>query len=47
MDDFQATCERLLSAGVDFVKPPRDEAYGRIAVFTDIAGNRWDLLGPA
>ena len=46
VDDFQATYERLLSAGVDFVKPPRDEDYGRIAVFTDIAGNRWDLLGP-
>jgi catechol 2,3-dioxygenase-like lactoylglutathione lyase family enzyme len=47
VDDFQATYERLLSAGVDFVKPPRYEDYGRIAVFTDIAGNRWDLLGPA
>ena len=47
VDDFQATYERLLSAGVDFVKPPRNEDYGRIAVFTDIAGNRWDLLGPA
>jgi len=47
VDDFQATHERLLSAGVDFVKPPRSEDYGRIAVFTDIAGNRWDLLGPA
>ena len=47
VDDFQATYERLLSAGVDFVKPPRSEDYGRIAVFTDIAGNRWDLLGPA
>lgn len=47
VDDFQATYERLLSAGVDFVKPPRSEGYGRIAVFTDIAGNRWDLLGPA
>lgn len=47
VDDFQATCERLLSAGVDFVKPPRDEDYGRIAVFTDIAGHHRDLLGPA
>ena len=25
---------------------PRTEDYGRIAVFLDIAGNRWDLLGP-
>jgi catechol 2,3-dioxygenase-like lactoylglutathione lyase family enzyme len=27
--------------------PPRTEPYGRVAVFLDIAGNRWDLLGPA
>ena len=46
VDDFQAAYERLLAAGVEIVKPPRDEDYGRIAVFTDIAGNRWDLLGP-
>lgn len=46
VDDFQATYERVLSAGVDFVKPPRNEDYGRIAVFTDIADDRWDLLGP-
>ena len=46
VDDFQAAYERLLAAGVEIVKPPRDDDYGRIAVFTDIAGNRWDLLGP-
>ena len=45
VDDFEATYERLLAAGVEFVRPPRDEAYGRVAVFIDIAGNRWDLLG--
>ena len=28
-------------------KKPRDEPYGRVAVFVDVAGNRWDLLGPA
>jgi hypothetical protein len=33
-------------AGVKFVTPPRTEAYGRVAVFLDVAGNRWDLLGP-
>ena len=32
-------------AGVEFVSPPRDEPYGRVAVFVDVAGNRWDLLG--
>jgi catechol 2,3-dioxygenase-like lactoylglutathione lyase family enzyme len=29
------------------VRPPRQEPYGKVAVFVDIAGNRWDLLGPA
>jgi hypothetical protein len=29
-----------------FVRPPRDEDHGRVAVFADIAGNLWDLLGP-
>jgi hypothetical protein len=36
----------MRAAGVDFVSEPRAEAYGRVAVFVDIAGNRWDLLGP-
>jgi catechol 2,3-dioxygenase-like lactoylglutathione lyase family enzyme len=47
VDDLDAAYERLLAAGVEIVRPPRDEDYGRVAVFTDIAGNRWDLLGPA
>ena len=46
VDDFEASYRRLLDGGVTFVTEPRDEAYGRIAVFVDIAGNRWDLLGP-
>ena len=46
VDDFEATHQRLSAAGVEFVRPPRDEPYGRVAVFVDIAGNRWDLLGP-
>ncbi len=32
--------------GVQFVTAPRAESYGRIAVFLDIAGNKWDLIGP-
>jgi catechol 2,3-dioxygenase-like lactoylglutathione lyase family enzyme len=47
VDDFDATFERLTAAGVQFVTAPRAEPYGRVAVFLDIAGNRWDLLGPA
>jgi catechol 2,3-dioxygenase-like lactoylglutathione lyase family enzyme len=47
VDDFDQTYQRLLSAGVEFVGPPRTEPYGQVAVFLDIAGNKWDLLGPA
>ena len=46
VDDFGAAYARMTSAGVEFVSPPRTEPYGRVAVFLDIAGNRWDLLGP-
>jgi catechol 2,3-dioxygenase-like lactoylglutathione lyase family enzyme len=45
--DFDAAYERMRVAGVEFVGPARAEPYGRVAVFVDIAGNRWDLLGPA
>ncbi len=47
VDDFEAAYERMTAAGVEFVTAPRDEPYGRLAVFRDIAGNRWDLLGPS
>jgi catechol 2,3-dioxygenase-like lactoylglutathione lyase family enzyme len=47
VDDFAATHARLIAAGVEFEGPPRTEPYGRVAVFRDVAGNRWDLLGPA
>ncbi|WP_421996296.1 VOC family protein [Reyranella sp.] len=45
VDDFGAAYERMTEAGVTFVTPPRTESYGRVAVFLDIAGNKWDLLG--
>lgn len=35
----------MVAAGVVFVAEPRVEAYGRVAVFLDCEGNRWDLLG--
>ena len=47
VDDFDAAFERMKSAGVEFDGGPRTEPYGRVAVFLDVAGNRWDLLGPA
>jgi len=37
----------MTAAAVTFVSAPRTEPYGRIAVFLDLEGNRWDLLGPA
>ena len=46
VNDFEAAHRRMTAAGVTFVTEPRDEPYGRIAVFLDISGNRWDLLGP-
>jgi catechol 2,3-dioxygenase-like lactoylglutathione lyase family enzyme len=46
VDDFEMAYRRMASAGVHFVTAPRTEPYGRVVVFTDIAGNRWDLLGP-
>ncbi len=46
VDDFDAAHDRMKRAGVEFVTEPRSEAYGQIAVFVDICGNRWDLLGP-
>jgi catechol 2,3-dioxygenase-like lactoylglutathione lyase family enzyme len=47
VEDFEAAYTRMRGAGVRFLTEPRDEDYGRIAVFEDVAGNRWDLLGPA
>jgi catechol 2,3-dioxygenase-like lactoylglutathione lyase family enzyme len=46
VDDFEAMYVRMLAKGVEFVTEPRHEPYGQVAVFVDIAGNRWDLLGP-
>jgi len=45
VENFDAQYERMVAAGVTFATEPRDEPYGRVAVFLDIAGNRWDLLG--
>ena len=47
VEDFVVSYERMVAQKVVFVRPPRKEPYGWVAVFLDIAGNRWDLLGPA
>ncbi len=46
VDDFAAHRARLREHGVRFVSEPRHEPYGEVVVFEDVAGNRWDLLGP-
>jgi catechol 2,3-dioxygenase-like lactoylglutathione lyase family enzyme len=46
VDDFDTSLRRMRDRGVELVGEPRDEPYGRVAVFVDVAGNRWDLLGP-
>ncbi|MFF1462730.1 VOC family protein [Streptomyces sp. NPDC058330] len=46
-EDFAGDLERMRAAGVRFLEEPRYEAYGTVAVFEDLYGNRWDLLQPA
>lgn len=45
-DDFAGDHARMLAAGVEFLEPPRHEAYGTVAVFRDPFGTKWDLLQP-
>lgn len=46
-DDFWRDYESYKAKGVRFVRAPKEEPYGTVAVFEDIAGNLWDLLEPA
>jgi catechol 2,3-dioxygenase-like lactoylglutathione lyase family enzyme len=46
-DDFERDYERYRMRGVRFVREPREEPYGKVAVFEDLYGNLWDLLQPA
>ena len=45
-DDFDGDHARMSAAGVTFLEAPRREAYGTVAVFEDLYGNRWDLIEP-
>jgi predicted enzyme related to lactoylglutathione lyase len=47
VEDFEAAYARMAAAGVRFLTAPRTEPYGQVVVFADIAGNKWDLIGPA
>ena len=46
-DDFQRDYERYKASGVVFVREPKREPYGTVAVFEDLYGNLWDLLEPS
>ncbi|MBI5030705.1 MAG: VOC family protein [Chloroflexi bacterium] len=43
-DDFWRDYYEMLSNGIRFVRPPKKESYGMVAVFQDLYGNLWDLL---
>lgn len=46
-DDFAAEHAHMTAAGVPFVEPPRHEPHGKVAIFLDLYGNRWELIEPA
>jgi len=44
-DDFWRDYEAMRAAGVEFVRQPSEEEYGTVAVFVDLYGTKWDLVG--
>ncbi|MEM9833015.1 MAG: VOC family protein [Bacteroidota bacterium] len=46
-DDFWRDYERIKAQKVNFIRPPKEEPYGTVAVFQDLYGNLWDLIEPA
>lgn len=48
-DDFWRDYNRMISVGIRFIREPKVESYGTVAVFQDLYGNLWDLveLSPA
>ena len=45
-DDFWRDYPKMLAEGITFVRPPKEEPYGIVAVFEDLYGNLWDLIEP-
>ena len=45
-DNFRRDYETMMNEGVEFVREPKVETYGTVAVFRDLYGNLWDLLEP-
>jgi catechol 2,3-dioxygenase-like lactoylglutathione lyase family enzyme len=46
-DDFWRDYNEMLAAGIQFVREPKSESYGTVAVFEDLYGNLWDLIEPS
>ena len=44
--DFWRDYNEMLSLGIKFVREPKTESYGTVAVFRDLYGNLWDLIEP-
>ena len=44
-DSFDADYARMKAAGVVFIDEPRIQEYGKVIVFVDIYGNKWDFIG--
>jgi uncharacterized glyoxalase superfamily protein PhnB len=43
-DDFWRDYNEMVASGIKFIRPPKEESYGTVAVFEDLYGNLWDLL---
>jgi catechol 2,3-dioxygenase-like lactoylglutathione lyase family enzyme len=44
-DDFDRDYEAMVGKGIVFIRPPAAQPYGKVAVFLDLYGNKWDLVG--
>ncbi|NDI33941.1 VOC family protein [Chengkuizengella sediminis] len=43
-DDFWRDYKEMMAKGIEFVREPKEESYGKVAVFKDLYGNLWDLI---
>lgn len=43
-DDFWRDYHAMIAKGIEFVRPPKEQSYGMVAVFQDLYGNLWDLI---
>ena len=46
-DDFDGDYQNLLDHNITIIRPPSEEIYGKVAVFADLYGNLWDMIGQA